>query len=144
MPGKRLVCLATRGSEPEMVELDRILVVDDNEASRGSLARLFLRNGCAVTTAADGEQALALARHSPFDLVVLDVWMPKADGWTVLRALRESYPATALPVIMATADSQSEAIVRALEAGANDYVTKPYDFPVLLARVRTQLALKRA
>src|SRR5712691_13561804 len=78
-----------------------------------------------------------------FDLVLLDIMMPGISGLDVLKSLRQRYSVTDLPVIMATAKDQSEDIVAALQLGANDYVTKPLDFPVVLARIQTQLSLKR-
>ncbi len=121
-----------------------LLVVDDDETNRDVLAHRLQRRGYTVTEAADGAQALGLIGRQRFDLVLLDVVMPGPSGLDVLQAIRRTHPLTALPVIMATAKDQSADVVRALELGANDYVTKPYDFPVLLARVATQLSLKRA
>jgi sigma-B regulation protein RsbU (phosphoserine phosphatase) len=120
-----------------------LLLVEDNPVTRDLLARVLRDKGHAVVVCGDGRQALELAAASRFDLVLLDVGVPGADGFEVLRSLRLSHPAVALPVVMATALGQSEAIVRALEMGANDYVTKPYDLPVLLARVGAQLSAKR-
>jgi sigma-B regulation protein RsbU (phosphoserine phosphatase) len=127
--------------------LGRVLVVDDTPANRDMLTRRLERQGFDVESAADGESALRLISHSasrPFDLVLLDVMMPGLNGIDVLRALRGRWDPTELPVIMATARDASQDIVEALELGANDYVTKPLDFPVVMARVRTQLSLKRA
>jgi sigma-B regulation protein RsbU (phosphoserine phosphatase) len=127
-----------------MSEPGSLLIVDDNDASREALARYFRQHGYDVTVGRDGHHALELVRGGRFDAILLDVVMPGVDGFAVLRAVRQNHPAVELPVIMATADGHSEAIVRALELGANDYVTKPYDLSVLLARVQTQLALKGA
>src|SRR5262249_35110718 len=124
-----------------MSEPGSLLIVDDNDASREALARYFRQHGYDATVGRDGRHALELVRGGRFDAILLDVVMPGVDGFAVLRAVRQSHPAVELPVIMATADGHSEAIVRALELGANDYVTKPYDLSVLLARVQTQLAL---
>ncbi|MGO8745791.1 MAG: PP2C family protein-serine/threonine phosphatase [Thermoguttaceae bacterium] len=121
-----------------------VLVVDDNEMNRDMLSRRLERKGYDVTVAHDGDLALELIRDHRFDLVLLDVTMPGMNGLEVLKILREAHTATDLPIIMATAHTQSEDIVTALALGANDYVTKPLDFPVVLARVRTHLALKRA
>ena len=121
-----------------------LLVVDDDETNRDVLAHRLQRRGYTVTEAADGGQALELIGRQRFDLVLLDVVMPGPSGLDVLQAIRRTHSLTTLPVIMATAKDQSADVVRALELGANDYVTKPYDFPVLLARVGTQLCLKRA
>jgi sigma-B regulation protein RsbU (phosphoserine phosphatase) len=121
-----------------------LLVVDDSEVNRNALAQLLRAHGFAITVARGGRHALDLVTRQSFDLVILDVMMQDLNGLEVLSSLRETLAATALPVIMATARDQSEDIVRALELGANDYVTKPLDFPVLLARIHTQLSLKEA
>jgi sigma-B regulation protein RsbU (phosphoserine phosphatase) len=124
-------------------ETATLLVVEDHPAT-GELLAGWLRGwGYTVTVCSDGRKALEAVRAGCFDLVLLDVGVPGADGFQVLRALRAGHSATALPVVMATAFDQSEMIVKALELGANDYVTKPFDLPVLLARVQTQLSLKR-
>ena len=125
-------------------ECGRLLVVDDNEMNRDMLSRRLQRRGHEVVTAEDGERALAVLESERFDVVLLDVMMPGIDGFEVLRRLRATHPATELPIIMATAKDDREDIVQALELGANDYVTKPLDFPVVAARVQTQLTLKRA
>ena len=122
----------------------RVLVVDDNEDNRDMLSRRLERSGHAVITAVDGQDALRRVEEHSFDVILLDVMMPGIDGFEVLRRLRERFDATRLPVIMATAKDQREDIVQALKLGANDYVTKPLDYPVVLARVNTQLSLKRA
>lgn len=121
-----------------------LLVVDDDEANRDLLARRLERRGHAVATADGGPRALELIAGRRFDLVLLDVMMPGMSGLDVLRQVRRTAGPTELPVIMATARHQSEDIVEALRAGANDYVTKPLDFPVVLARINTQLAMKWA
>ncbi|MDD5542654.1 MAG: SpoIIE family protein phosphatase [Acidobacteriia bacterium] len=121
-----------------------LLVVDDNEMNRDMLARRLERRGFKVSLAEDGHQAMELIRDGSFDLVLLDVMMPGVDGLQVLQQVRESRSVKDLPIIMATAKDRSEDVVRALELGANDYVTKPIDFPVVLARIQTQLSLKRA
>jgi phosphoserine phosphatase RsbU/P len=124
--------------------LGTLLVVDDDEANRDMLSRRLERKGFAVAVAEDGSRAIELVRERPFDLVLLDVLMPGLSGLEVLRELRRSHPATELPVIMATALSESGDIVEALRLGANDYVSKPLDFPVVLARIQAQLSLKGA
>lgn len=122
----------------------QILVVDDNEMNRDMLSRRLGRRGFDVATAADGQEALEALDQQPFDLVLLDIMMPGIDGMEVLRRVRETRSASELPIIMATAKTESEDVVEALKLGANDYVTKPLDFPVVLARVSTQLSLKQA
>jgi class 3 adenylate cyclase len=121
-----------------------LLVVDDNEINRDVLSRRLVQRGYRVAVAADGRQALEMLTTQPFDLVLLDIMMPGMTGFDVLKILRQRHSAAELPVIMATASDQSRDIVEALTLGANDYVTKPLDFPVVLARIQTQLSLKRA
>ncbi len=140
--------MKTNGKAKEIGETpasqSSVLVVDDNEMNRDMLSRRLQRKGYEVAVAHDGDLALELIRDHRFDLVLLDVTMPGVNGLEVLRILREAHTATDLPIIMATAHRESEDIVKALALGANDYVTKPLDFPVVLARVQTHLALKRA
>ncbi len=121
-----------------------LLVVDDNENNRDLLARRLASRGYHVSTAEGGAEALALIDKQPFDLILLDVMMPEISGLDVLQILRSRFSAAALPVIMATARDASADVVEALKLGANDYVTKPLDFAVVLARVEAQLSLKRA
>ncbi|MGH8354620.1 MAG: putative bifunctional diguanylate cyclase/phosphodiesterase, partial [Pseudomonas sp.] len=122
----------------------RLLVVDDQETNREIFSRRLERQGYSVLLAASGREALALVAAEPPDLVLLDIMMPDMDGLEVLARLRERHSLQELPIIMVTARSQSEVIVDALARGANDYLVKPFDFAVALARVRTQLAFKRA
>lgn len=121
-----------------------ILVVDDNEMNRDLLSRRLRKRGYEVDVADGGEQALSMIDSHPYDLVLLDIMMPGIDGYEVLDRVRTKLDAGDLPVIMATARDASEDVVEALKKGANDYVTKPFDFPVVLARVKTQMALRRS
>lgn len=120
-----------------------LLIVDDNEIVVCTLSRLLEAEGYRVLTAHDGRRALAKIEVEPVDLVVLDVNMPDLDGVSVLRSLRQDHPPEELPVIMATANGHSEDIVQAFQMGANDYITKPLDLPVVLARIRSQLRSRR-
>ncbi len=122
----------------------RLLIVDDISDNRSILKRRFERRGFDVTEAESGLIAIDMIEQSPFDLVLLDVMMPGIDGMETLKRIRSRKSASALPVIMVTAKSESDNIVDALEQGANDYVTKPVDFAVALARVNTQLSRRRA
>ena len=122
----------------------RLLIVDDISDNRTVLKRRFERRGFDVTEAESGLIAIDLIERRQFDLVLLDVMMPGIDGMETLRRIRGRKSASALPVIMVTAKSESDNIVDALEQGANDYVTKPVDFAVALARVNTQLSRRRA
>ncbi|HUS17988.1 MAG TPA: response regulator, partial [Chloroflexia bacterium] len=120
-----------------------ILVVDDDEMNRHMLSRRLQRQGYEISVAKDGIEALQMIRQQTFDLVLLDVMMPGISGLEVLKIVRKNRSVTELPIIMATALDGSEDIVGALESGANDYVTKPIDFPVVLARIQAQLHMKR-
>jgi len=122
----------------------RILIVDDISDNRTILTRRFQRRGFDVVEADNGLTAIELIDQTPFDVVLLDVMMPGIDGIETLKRVRGQRSASALPVIMVTAKSESANIVDALELGANDYVTKPVDFAVALARVNTQISRKRA
>jgi len=117
----------------------RILVVDDEARNRDLLDRWLTREGFQVTLAISGEEALLQIGDKDFDLVLLDIMMPGKSGLEVLTLMRERHSAAELPVIMITALSDSVTTVRALESGANDYVTKPIDLPVVLARIQNQL-----
>ncbi|MBK8597723.1 MAG: response regulator [Holophagales bacterium] len=131
-------------SPTEPVEPAHLLVVDDNAENREMLSRRLQGHGFTIAVAESGPEALRLLEETPFDLVLLDVVMPGMSGLDVLRHLRPRHAAADLPVIMATARDDSNDVVTALRLGANDYVTKPLDFPVVLARVATQLTLSRA
>jgi diguanylate cyclase (GGDEF)-like protein/PAS domain S-box-containing protein len=119
-----------------------LLVVDDNELNRDALSRRLAQKGYDVMVAADGHEALALAGTRRFDLILLDVEMPGLSGLDVLAQLRTTRSATELPVIMVTARAEGPDVVEAFRLGANDYVTKPVDFPVALARIATHLSHK--
>jgi DNA-binding response OmpR family regulator len=122
----------------------RLLVVDDNEMNRDMLARRLERKGYVVGVAEGAQQLLQRTKRDGTDLVLLDIEMPEVSGLEALKTLREAYSPIELPIIMVTAKNQSEDIVKALDLGANDYLTKPVDFPVALARIATQLSQKRA
>jgi diguanylate cyclase (GGDEF)-like protein/PAS domain S-box-containing protein len=127
-----------------MITPGSLLIVDDCEPNRDALSRRLARNGYLVSTAGDGERALQLAGAGAYDLVLLDVEMPGMTGLEVLSRLRETHSQTVLPIIMVTARTRGDDIVEAFRLGANDYVTKPIDFPVALARIATHLSHKRA
>jgi len=114
----------------------RILVVEDEVAVIEMLEGALSRAGYAVSVARDGQQALHLFRQAPFDLVLLDVMMPRMDGWATLRQLRAL---SSVPVIMLTGRDADSDQVRGLETGADDYITKPTSVAVIRARVRAAL-----
>jgi diguanylate cyclase (GGDEF)-like protein/PAS domain S-box-containing protein len=121
-----------------------LLIVDDNAEVLALLSQWLERSGYAVTTTGNGKKALELAGEQSFDLILLAIEMPEMSGVEVLKALRQTKTPTELPVIVLSANHQSTSIVEALNFGANDYVAKPFDGPVVLARIRTHLAHKRA
>jgi heavy metal response regulator len=112
----------------------RILIVEDENKVASFIKRGLEEEQYEVQTAADGEEGLRLALEKPFDLVVLDWMLPKKDGLSVLKDLREHKNMT--PVLMLTAKDSVEDIVAGLNSGSDDYLTKPFAFPELLARVR--------
>src|ERR1700737_2089153 len=122
----------------------RLLIVDDNEMNRDMLARRLLRKGYVVELAENAKELLERVKEDAVDLVLLDIEMPEISGLDALKALRGLYSAAELPIIMVTAKTQSEDIVKALDLGANDYLTKPIDFPVAVARIGTQLSHNHA
>jgi class 3 adenylate cyclase len=126
------------------LEGTQVLVVDDDPANRELLTRLLAPHGPRVTAVADGREALHQIESGDFDLVLLDLLMPEMDGLEVLEALRRTRSAAELPVIMVTSLESREDVVAALRAGANDYVTKPVDLPVVLARMEAHISLRRA
>ena len=125
-------------------ETSRVLVVDDNEMNRDMLSRRLARMGLSVEVADGGNSGLEAILTGEFDLVLLDIMMPDMDGIEVLKRAREFYSQAELPIIMATAKDESKDIVEALKLGANDYVTKPLDFPVVRARVTNALGYRHA
>ena len=120
----------------------RILIVDDEERNRRLFAAMLEAEGYMALEAADGTQALELARQSLPDLVLLDIMMPGMDGYEVARALKADAATKAIPVVMVTALDDRESRLRGLEAGAEEFVTKPVDRNELRIRVRNLLRLK--
>jgi two-component system, OmpR family, response regulator len=119
----------TRENIPHM----RLLVVEDEPDLLASLAQALREAGYAVDTAPDGEEGLYKAENWSYDAIVLDAMLPRMDGWQLLAHLRKSKKTA---VLMLTARDQSADRVRGLDIGADDYVTKPFDLPELLARIR--------
>ena len=122
----------------------RLLIVDDNEMNRDMLARRLARKGYVIGLAESARELLPRVKEDGIDLVLLDIEMPEVTGLDALQSLREVYSPIELPIIMVTAKNQSDDVVKALEMGANDYLTKPIDFPIALARISTQLSHKSA
>jgi len=131
------------GSSAQPPAKPRLLVVDDIADNRNILARRFQKRNFEIVEADCGMTALELIAAGSFDTILLDVMMPDMSGLEVLRRIRSVYSPEALPVIMVTANNQSADVVEALELGANDYVAKPVEFAVALARVKAQVERKR-
>lgn len=122
----------------------RLLVVDDIEENRDLLKRQLMRRGYDVAVADSGQSALAAVARSSFDLVLLHIMMPGMSELETLERLRRISDRTSLPVIMISAKTESEDVEKALEKGANDFISRPIDYPMAFARIETHLALKRA
>jgi DNA-binding response OmpR family regulator len=130
--------------EPEQIMRTpaRILIVDDNPDNLDILQTRLARHGYEILTARDGEEALATARETLPDLILLDIMMPKLDGIEVCRRLKADRSLPFMPIIMVTAKADSKDIVAGLEAGGDEYLTKPVDQAALVARVKSMLRIK--
>jgi sigma-B regulation protein RsbU (phosphoserine phosphatase) len=119
-----------------------LLVVDDNEANRDMLSRRLVKEGFKVTMASDGREVLQRLRHETYDLVLLDIMMPEVDGYTTLQIIKADPRIRHIPVIMISALDEMQAVVRCIEAGAEDYLPKPFDPTLLRARIGACLEKK--
>jgi two-component system, sensor histidine kinase ChiS len=122
----------------------KILVVDDEMINLHVMMNLLYLYGYSVTTALNGEEALKLIESENFDLVILDVMMPKMSGYEVCTIIRKKFSLVELPIIMLTAKSQLSNICMGFQCGANDYVVKPFEKEVLLVRIKTLITMKNA
>jgi adenylate cyclase len=120
----------------------RILIVDDNETNRCLLTARLGAEGYETTEAENGERALAVAHEVAPDVVLLDVMMPKIDGFEVCRRMKGDPTLGFVPIVMVTARTDSKDVVTGLNAGADEYLTKPIDHAALVARVRSMLRIK--
>ncbi|QAY66512.1 response regulator transcription factor [Paenibacillus protaetiae] len=116
--------------------MPQLLIVDDDPHIRKLVSHFMQREGYAVLEAADGLEALQTLEDSKVDLVILDIMMPRMDGYELCRELREHYD---LPMLMLTAKGESEQKVKGFELGTDDYLVKPFDPPELAARVKALL-----
>src|SRR6516162_6015695 len=120
----------------------KILMVEDNDMNRDMLSRRLLRNGYEVVMALDGRQAVEMAATEKPDLILMDMSLPDLDGWEATRRIKAAAGTRAIPVIALTAHAMSGDREKALEAGCDDYDTKPIDLPRLLEKM-TALLKKR-
>lgn len=117
-----------------------VLIVEDNDLNRDMLTRRLERKGYRVFSVGDGQQALDFIADQPPDIVLLDMDLPVLDGWSTCAALRADPATAALPVIALTAHAMSDDRQKAIDAGCDDYTTKPIDFPLLLEKIEALLA----
>ena len=115
--------------------MKRILMVEDNEMNRDALSRMLSIHGYDVTVAVDGPQGLELAAANPPDLILMDLGLPKIDGWECVRRLRLSLATRTIPIIALTAHAMVGDRERALNAGCDEFDTKPIDFAGLLEKM---------
>src|SRR3712207_736194 len=120
----------------------RLLIVDDNETNRDILQARLASQGYAILQAADREEAISAALDYDPDLILLDVMMPKLDGIEACRRIKANPDLPFIPVVLVTAKADTKDIVAGLDAGADEYLTKPVDQSALLARVRSMLPIK--
>ncbi|MGB1234145.1 MAG: response regulator transcription factor [Planktomarina sp.] len=121
-----------------MAQLKKILLIDDDEDLRDALSeQLIMTEDFDVFEGANGVEAMQKAKESIYDLVILDVGLPDTDGRELCRLMRKQ--GVKCPIVMLTGHDSDADTILGLDAGANDYVTKPFKFPVLLARIRSQL-----
>jgi adenylate cyclase len=134
--------LPAGGAAREGLHASRILIVDDNAANRDVLERRLAREGHQVVSATNGASALELATAQEFDLILLDLIMPEMSGFEVLRRLKAAEHTNHIPVIVISALDELDSVVRCIEAGAEDYLTKPFNPILLRARIGASLEKK--
>ena len=120
--------------------MSRILIVEDNEASRDVLARRLARRGYGVVVAVDGQEALAVARSARPDLILMDLGLPVMDGWEATRRLKGDPTTRHMPIIVLSAHAMTTDRELALAAGGDEFDTKPLRFPQLLEKIEFLLA----
>jgi two-component system, cell cycle response regulator DivK len=120
--------------------MPKILLVEDNEMNRDMLSRRLERRGYRVAIALDGEQGVAMAESEAPDLVLMDMSLPMLDGWEAARRLKAAPETRSIPIIALTAHAMVGDREKAIEAGCDDYDTKPVEFPRLLEKIEAILA----
>ena len=126
------------------MKVPKLLLVEDNEMNRDMLSRRLIRRGYELVMALDGESGIALTRSESPDLVLMDMSLPLLDGWEATRRLKSDESTRHIPVIGLTAHAMSSDRDKALEAGCDDYDTKPVDLPRLLGKIEALLAASAA
>ncbi len=121
-----------------MADKSRVLVVDDEEALRTVLSTELKGEGYEVDTASDGDEAISIVQNKKFDLLLLDIKMPKVDGFEVLKFVKKSFPA--IKVIMLTGFADLKNAIESKKLGAEDFVSKPYDLVDLLTTIERVLS----
>ena len=124
--------------------MPKILLVEDNEMNRDMLSRRLERRGYQVIIAVDGQQGVDLAKSETPELILMDMSLPVIDGWEATRQLKAMDSMKGIPVIALTAHAMSGDREKALEAGCDDYDTKPIELPRLLGKIEALLAAKKA
>ena len=125
-----------------MLSMAKILLVEDNEMNRDMLSRRLERRGYEVVIAVDGQQGVDLAQSASPDLILMDMSLPVIDGWEATRQLKAMERMKEVPIIALTAHAMSGDREKALEAGCDDYDTKPIELPRLLGKIETLLGSK--
>ena len=118
----------------------RLLLVEDNEMNRDMLSRRLIRKGYEVEIAVDGREGIEKTRHDRPELILMDMSLPVLDGWEATRILKADSTTAAIPVIALTAHAMSDDRQKALDAGCDDYDTKPIELPRLLDKIERLLA----
>jgi CheY-like chemotaxis protein len=124
--------------------MPKILVVEDNELNRDMLTRRLARKGFDAVVAVDGEQGVQLAAREKPDLILMDMSLPVIDGWEATRRIKASPETSRIPIIALTAHAMTGDRERALQAGCDDYDTKPVEFPGLLQKIEALLSENRS
>ena len=122
--------------------MTKILYVEDNEDNVYMLSRRLKRKGFEIVIAVDGEQGVEMASSEKPDLILMDLSLPKMDGWTATKHIKSDHELNSIPIIALSAHAMEEHKQRALESGCNDYDTKPVDINRLLSKISKQLGFK--
>src|SRR5437763_10943261 len=137
---QQLRCQESEPGRYSSIKMRKTLVVEDNEMNRDMLMRRLARKGFEVIAAGDGQEGLELAHSAQPDIILMDMSLPVLDGWEATRRIKADPATRAIPVIALTAHAMAGDRQRALDAGCDDYDTKPIEFPILIAKIEALLA----